>query len=471
MLDTTQTYGGDIWQDCLARIRKQMTEEEFDRWFRPIEPMFDGTTLSLRVPDRSHASRIDESYMQILKPVILNMYGRQTRLMYAVKPAADQPVAQVAVNADMTAIQQFNNRTDTRNIINPFTIPGTRKMIIDPQLNPNYTFDTFIEGECNRLARSAGMSVAINPGNTPFNPLYIYGDSGLGKTHLVQAIGHEVRQRHPELQVLYVSTNKFQAQYQIAFKNHEIPDFIHFYQTIDLLIIDDIQELAGKAGTQTAFFNIFNHLQLLNKQIILTSDKPPVELSDIEQRLLTRFKWGMAAALDLPDFETKLRIIRAKAEKIGADISDEVAVFLAENISANVREIEGALSSLVANTTLLGRRLTTSLAKEILKAYVQIYQKEITLETIIDIVCNYLDIPLERFNSTERTREIAQARQIAMFLAKRHTKAPLTQIGAAIGGRNHATVLHSCKTVQNMIDTDKSFRAQLEDIEKTLLAK
>lgn len=470
MLETAHTYGGDIWQNCLDQIRTQMSEEEFDTWFRPIEPMFDGTTLSLRVPNRTYASRIDEYYMRILKPVILSMYGQQTHLMYAVS-SADKPVSQTSVSADMTVIQQFNNRTDTRNIINPFTIPGTRKMIIDPQLNPNYTFDSFIEGECNRLARSAGMAVAVNPGNTPFNPLYIYGDSGLGKTHVVQAIGQEVRQRHPELQVLYVSMNKFQAQYQIAYKNSEIPDFIRFYQMIDLLIIDDIQELSGKTGTQTAFFNIFNHLMLLGKQIILTSDKPPVELKDIEQRLLTRFKWGMAAHIDVPDYETKLRIIRAKAAKMGADISDEVAMFLADNISANVREIEGALSSLIANTTLLGRRLTTVLAKEILKAYVQIYQKEITLDNIIDIVCSYLDIPLDRFNSTERTREIAQARQIAMFLAKRHTKAPLTQIGSAIGGRNHATVLHSCKTVQNMLDTDKSFRAQLEDIEKTLLAK
>ena len=469
MLDATHTYGGDLWQTCLAQIRSQMPEEEFNTWFRPIEPVFDGTTLSLRVPNRSYASRIDEYYMQILKPVILNMYGRQVRFRYMVDRAESHP--QVPVTADMTAISSFNTSTDTANIKNPFVIPGVRRMIIDPQLNPNYTFDSFIEGECNRLARSAGMSVAVDPGNTPFNPLYIYGDSGLGKTHIAQAIGHEVRQRHPELQVLYVSMNKFQAQYQIATKNGEIPDFIHFYQMIDLLIIDDIQELSGKTGTQTAFFNIFNHLQLLGKQIVLTSDKPPVELKDIEQRLLTRFKWGMAAPLDVPDYETKLRIIRAKAGKMGAELSDEVVVFLAENISANVREIEGALSSLIANTTLLGRRLTTSLAKEILKAYVQIYQKEITLDNIIDVVCNYLEIPLDRFNSTERTREIAQARQIAMFLAKRHTKAPLTQIGSAIGGRNHATVLHSCKTVQNMIDTDKVFRAQLEDIEKVLLSR
>lgn len=472
MHTTTQTYG-ETWQECLAQIRTQTTEEEFAKWFQPIVPLeFDGTTLSLRVPNASYVSQIDEKYIPFLKPIILRLYGPQTRLRYAI-PRADAQPTQVAVEADMTAISRFNAQTNTANIKNPFVIPGIdrKRLIIDPQLNPNYTFDSFIEGECNRLARSAGMSVAVDPGNTPFNPLYIYGDSGLGKTHIVQAIGHEVRQRHPELQVLYVSMNKFQAQYQIATKNGEIPDFIHFYQMIDLLIIDDIQELSGKTGTQTAFFNIFNHLQLAGKQIILTSDKAPVELKDIEQRLLTRFKWGMAAPLQIPDYQTKLRIIRAKADKMGAQMSDEVVTYLADNISANVREIEGAISSLVANASFLGRRITISLAKEVLKVYVQMYQKEITIDNIIEIVCNYLNIDHTRFNSSERTREIAQARQIAMFLAKRHTKAPLTQIGSAIGGRNHATVLHSCKTVQNMIDTDKSFRAQVDEIEKIVLAK
>ncbi len=473
MHNITQTYG-ETWQECLAQIRTQTTEEEFAKWFQPIVPLeFDGTTLSLRVPNASYVSQIDEKYIPFLKPIILRLYGPQTRLRYAIPRSDAQPAQSVSVDADMTTISRYNAQTNTANIKNPFVIPGIdrKRLIIDPQLNPNYTFDSFIEGECNRLARSAGMSVAVDPGNTPFNPLYIYGDSGLGKTHIVQAIGHEVRQRHPELQVLYVSMNKFQAQYQIATKNGEIPDFIHFYQMIDLLIIDDIQELSGKTGTQTAFFNIFNHLQLAGKQIVLTSDKPPVELKDIEQRLLTRFKWGMAAPLQIPDYQTKLRIIRAKANKMGAQISDEVVTYLADNISANVREIEGAISSLVANASFLGRRITISLAKEILKVYVQMHQKEITIDNIIEIVCNYLNIDRSRFNSSERTREIAQARQIAMFLAKRHTKAPLTQIGSAIGGRNHATVLHSCKTVQNMIDTDKSFRAQVDEIEKIVLAK
>ena len=465
MLNNTRTYS-DIWQNCLDQIKARTSAEEFEKWFQPIVPLeFDGTTLRLRVPNESYVRQIEKNYIPFLKPIISQLYGQQTRLHYAV-PRATAPAVPVAADADTTAISRFNAQTNTANIKNPFVIPGVKKLIVDPQLNPNLTFATFIEGECNRLARSAGMSVAVNPGNNPFNPLYIYGDSGLGKTHIVQSIGHEVRQRHPELQVLYVSMNKFQAQFQTAYKNGEIPDFIHFYQMIDVLIIDDIQELTGKTGTQNAFFNIFNHLQLAGKQLILTSDKPPVELKDIEQRLLTCFKWGLSAQLNTPDYDTKLKIIRAKAQKLGAQITDDVVAYLADNISANVREIEGALSSLVANASFLGRKITTSLAKEILKVYVKLYQKEITIDHIIEVVCEYLNLDFARFNSTERTREIAQARQIAMYLAKQHTKAPLTTIGSAIGGRNHATVLHSCKAVTNLIETDKAFRRQVEEIEK-----
>ena len=395
MLNNAQTYS-DMWQNCLDRIKAQTSEEEFVKWFQPIVPLeFDGTNLRLRVPNESYVHQIEKNYIPFLRPIISQLYGQQTRLHYAVPRSAAQTVP-VTADADTTAISRFNTQTNTANIKNPFVIPGLKKIIIDPQLNPGLTFATFIEGECNRLARSAGMSVAVNPGNNPFNPLYIYGNSGLGKTHIVQAIGHEVRQRHPELQVLYVSMNKFQAQFQTAYKNGEIPDFIHFYQMIDVLIIDDIQELTGKTGT---------------------------------------------------------------------------VAYLADNISANVREIEGALSSLVANASFLGRKITTSLAKEILKVYVQLYQKEITIDHIIKVVCEYLNLDFERFNSTERTREIAQARQIAMYLSKQHTKAPLTTIGSAIGGRNHATVLHSCKAVSNLIETDKAFRRQVEEIEKKVLAQ
>ena len=411
MFNNSQTYS-DIWQLCLNRIKEQTSAEEFAKWFQPIVPLeFDGTTLRLRVPNASYVYQIEKNYIPFLRPIISQLYGQQTRLHYAV-PKAEAP--KLDTETDSTAISRFATQNDTANIKNPFIIPGLKRVRIDPQLNPNYTFSTFIEGECNRLARSAGMSVAVNPGTTPFNPLYIYGDSGLGKTHIAQSIGHEVLQRHPELQVLYVSMNKFQAQFQTAHKRGEIPDFIHFYQMIDVLIIDDIQELTGKPGTQNVFFNIFNHLHLSGKQLILTSDKPPVELKDIEDRLLTRFKWGLSTQLNQPDHDTKVKIIRAKAQKMGAQISEEIVQFLADNISANVREIEGALSSLVANASFLGRKITTSLAKEILKAYVQLYQKEITIEHIIEVVCGYLALDPERFNSPERTREIAHARQIAM---------------------------------------------------------
>ena len=470
MLATNQT-NNDVWQSLLDRIKEQTSQEEFAKWFLPIVPLeFNGTTLRLRVPNKSYVNQIENHYLPLLKPIIAQIYGQQTRLLYAV-PKSDVQIP-LPENSSNTGITEFGAPTDTTKIPNPFTIPGLkRKLIIDPQLNPNYTFATFIEGECNRLARSASMSVAVNPGNdTPFNPLYIYGNSGLGKTHVVQAIGHEIRQRHPDLQVLYVSMNKFQAQYQTAVKNGTVTDFIHFYQMIDVLLIDDIQELSGKTGTQNAFFNIFSHLQMSGKQLVLTSDKPPVELKDIEQRLLTRFKWGLSTIINVPDYDTKIKIINAKAKRIGVTLSEEVVRYLADNISANIREIEGALSSLVANTSFLGRKITTMLAKDILRAYVQETQKEITVEHVIDAVFAHQNIDRERFNSSERKRDIAQARQIAMYLAKKHTKATLTAIGAAIGGRNHATVLHSCKAVSNLIETDRSFRKMVEEIEKEVLA-
>ena len=470
MLNNAQTYS-DMWQNCLDRIKAQTSEEEFVKWFQPIVPLeFDGTNLRLRVPNESYVHQIEKNYIPFLRPIISQLYGQQTRLHYAVPRSAAQAVP-VTADADTTAISRFNTQTNTANIKNPFVIPGLKKIIIDPQLNPGLTFATFIEGECNRLARSAGMSVAVNPGNNPFNPLYIYGNSGLGKTHIVQAIGHEVRQRHPELQVLNVSMNKFQAQFQNAAIKGELNDFIHFYQMLDVLIIDDIQELAGKDKTQNAFFNIFNHLHLSNKQLVMTSDKPPVELKDIEQRLITRFKWGLSTQLLLPDFETKVKIVQGKARKLGAEVPQEVIEFLAENINANVREIEGALSSLVANASFLGKKITITLAKEILKVYVQFNRREITIDHIKKVVCEHMGLDAETFNSPKRTREIAQARQIAMYLSKQHTKAPLTAIGAAIGGKNHATVLHACKAISNLMETDKLFRYQVEEIEKKVLAR
>ncbi len=465
MLQPIQTYT-KVWQECLSLIASQTTEEEFVKWFKPIVPLeFNGDILRLGVPNKNYVYQLEGKYIPVLRPVIEKYYGHQTRLFYAVPKGGES----TTTNADLTAIKQYNNQTSTDNIKNPFVIPGIKKINIDPNLSPIYTFENFVEGECNRLPRSVSMAVSVNPGGNSFNPLYIYGNSGLGKTHIVQAIGHEVRARHPELTVLYVSMNKFQAQFQTAFKNGEIPDFIHFYQTIDVLIIDDIQELTGKTGTQNAFFNIFSQLHMSGKQIILTSDKAPVELKDIEQRLLTRFKWGFATQVNLPDYETKVKIIHSKAKRQNIIIPEDVVDFLASNITANVREIEGALSSLIANASFLNRKITISLAKEILKIYVRINKREISIDSIVQRVCEMMNISIDAVHSKARTRDVAQARQIAMYFAKKHTKSPLAAIGSAIGGRNHATVLHACKSVNNLMETDKMFSRKISDIEKILL--
>lgn len=469
MLTSSVAYK-DAWQNCLSQIQAQTSAEEFAKWFLPIVPLeFDGSKLRLRVPSKSFVDKIEGHYINVLRPLIAETFGYQTRLCYAV-PKSEQPTVSATDEENNPSIPK---RIDPTKIQNPVTIPGIPRPIprFDPQLNHNYTFENFIEGECNRLVRSASMAVAVNPGSsTPFNPLYIYGDSGLGKTHVAQAIGNEISMRHPELQVLYVAMSKFQSQFQAATIEKNIPNFIHFYQGVDVLILDDIQELSGKPGTQNAFFNIFNHLQMSGKQLVLISDKPPVELKDIEERLLTRFKWGLSAQIRIPDFQTKIKIIKAKAARMGANIPEDVINYLADNISANIREIEGAISSLVANTSFMGKKITISLAKEILKGYISLYQKEITIEHIIDTVCNYMNVDKERLNSAERTREVAITRQLAMYLAKQLTKIPLSAIGAAIGNRNHATVLHSCKTITNLIDTDQAFKLQVEELERLVSA-
>ena len=471
MLTTSVAYK-DAWQNCLSQIQAQTSAEEFAKWFLPIVPLeFDGSKLRLRVPSKSFVDIIESQYINVLRPLIAETFGYQTRLCYAVPKNEQQPI-QSATN---TSNQAVPTRINPANIQNPgLIIPGLVQKTVsrfDPQLNHTYTFENFIEGECNRLVRSASMAVAVNPGNsTPFNPLYIYGDSGLGKTHVAQAIGNEISMRHPELQVLYVAMSKFQSQFQAATIEKNIPNFIHFYQGVDVLILDDIQELSGKPGTQNAFFNIFNHLQMSGKQLVLISDKPPVELKDIEERLLTRFKWGLSAQIHIPDYQTKIKIIKAKATHLGAEIPADVINYLANNISANIREIEGAISSLVANTSFMGKKITISLAKDILKGYISLYQKEITLDHIIDTICEQMGVDKERLLSSERTREVAMARQIAMYLAKQLTKIPLTAIGLAMGGRNHATVLHSCKTITNLMETDQSFRLQVEDLEKIVSA-
>ena len=360
------------------------------------------------------------------------------------------------------------NRSGSKEIPNPFIIPGLRKIKINSQLIDAYSFDNFIEGDCNRLARSAGFAVANNPGKTSFNPLLLYSHTGLGKTHLSHAIGLQVKNICPEKTVLYVTTDQFINQFIDSVKNNNQNDFIHFYQMIDVLIIDDIHNLAGKEKTQDVFFNIFNHLHQNSKQIVLTSDKPPIEMKGIEPRLISRFKWGLSADLQVPDLETRMAILHKKLYNDGIEIPGEVIEYLAYSINTNVRELEGALISLLAQSSLNKKTITLDLAKQMIDKFVKNTTREISIDFIQKIICDYFKIGIEMINSKTRKREIVQARQLSMYFSKKHTKASLASIGLHCGNKDHATVLHACRTVNNLVETDKQFRIFVEELDKKI---
>ncbi len=468
----------EIWERCLKVIKDNVPSISFRTWFEPIVPIkLENNILTIQVPSPFFYEYLEEQYIDILRRVLKKELGGDAKLEYSVVmenngysgskpytvrfPARNQKVISnkpVSVPLD----------TEVNTIKNPFIIPGIKKLNIDPMLNQEYSFGNFIEGDCNRLARSAGFAVANNPGGTAFNPLLIYGESGLGKTHLAQAIGIQVKEKMPEKTVLYVNANKFQTQFVDSIRNNNKNDFLHFYQMIDVLIIDDVHEFAGKEKTQDTFFHIFNHLHQSGKQLILTSDAPPVELQGLEQRLLSRFKWGLSADLQPPDFETRMAILNHKIYKDGIQLPEEVVEYISTHITDNIRELEGALVSLLAQSTLNRKEITLDLARDMIDKLIKNTKREISIDHIQKIVCNYFNVPSEQIQSKTRKREIVQARQVAMFFSKNLTKASLATIGSQIGRKDHATVLHACKTVNNLIETDKGFRLQIDEIGKKL---
>ncbi|MDR0582092.1 MAG: chromosomal replication initiator protein DnaA [Prevotellaceae bacterium] len=461
-----------VWNNCLAVIRDIIPQTSFKTWFEPIEPLkLKDNVLTLGVSSTFVYEYIEEHFIDLISKTLRKELGPNVKLEYSV---------QVVANKD-SVIYPPQGYRPTKNKPIPYpigtakmlpkveVIPGLKQLEIDPQLRPEYSFSNFIEGECNRLARSAGATIAEKPGGTAFNPLFIYGGSGLGKTHLAQAIGIAVKERSLEKIVLYVSANRFQTQFvdAVTVKN-KLNDFLHFYQMIDVLILDDVQEFAGKEGTQNAFFHIFNHLHQLGKQLILTSDKPPVELQGLEQRLLSRFKWGLSAELQMPDVETRIAILQNKIYHNGMQLDDNVVCFIAEQITTNIRELEGALVSLLAQATLNKKAITLELAEETIEKLVCSTQHEISIGDIQKVVCGYFNLTPEGMLSKSQKREIVQARQIAMYLSRNLTKDSLASIGAQIGGKDHATVLHAFKTVRDLMDTDKHFKQYVVDIEKQL---
>lgn len=467
----------EIWSNCLKVIKDNVPSISFRTWFEPIIPLkIENNILTIQVPSPFFYEYLEEQYIEILRKTLRKELGQDAKLEYNIVMENN-----IFSNKPYTIKLPTKNKSDLRNrpvsvpleteeipIKNPFVIPGIKKLHIDSRLNPDYSFNNFIEGECNRLARSAGYAVGNKPGKTAFNPLLIYGESGLGKTHLAQAIGIHSKEKFPELTVLYLNANKFQTQFVESIRNNNKNDFLHFYQMIDVLILDDVHEFAGKEKTQDIFFHIFNHLHQSGKQLILTSDKPPVELQGIEQRLLSRFKWGLNADLQSPDYETRIAILQKKAYNDGIELPEEVYEYIATHITKNIRELEGALISLLAQSTLNKKEITLELARQMIDKLIKNTKREISIDYIQKIVCDYFNIPIDLVQSNTRKREIVQARQVAMFFSKSLTKSSLATIGSRIGGKDHATVLHSCKTVNNLIDTDKHFRLQIDEIEKKL---
>ncbi|WP_445955989.1 chromosomal replication initiator protein DnaA [Yeosuana sp.] len=466
-----------VWNNCLAFIKDNIQPQAYKTWFEPITAVkLSDNALSIQVPSKFFYEWLEEHYVKILKVSLTKELGEKAKLVYIIKMentyGNKQPFTERIPSSNRSSVkaQEVDIPLNNKNpeLRNPFVIPGIRNVKIESQLNPNYSFENFLEGDSNRLARSAGLAVSNKPGGTSFNPLLIFGGVGLGKTHLAHAIGVDIKDKYPEKTVLYISAEKFTQQYIESVKKNNRNDFIHFYQIIDVLIIDDVQFLSGKSGTQDVFFHIFNHLHQNGKQVILTSDKAPVDMQDIEQRLLSRFKWGLSAELQNPDFETRVSILKNKLYRDGVEMPDDIIEFVAKNIKTNVRELEGAIISLIAQSSFNKKEITIDLARQIVEKFVKNTKREVSIDYIQKVVSDYFQMDVDTLQSKTRKRHIVQARQLAMFFAKKFTKASLASIGSQIGKRDHATVLHACKTVDNLSSTDKQFRKYVEDIGKKL---
>lgn len=460
-----------VWNNCLRIIRDNVGEQSFQTWFAPIRPLrLADKTLTIQVPSQFFYEWLEEHYVYLLRKAIDAEIGMDGQLEYSViVDNGNQKNKPVSVNLPVshtigggTSNREFtrkngnqSNQHKANHYEGPFSFPSVNYPQIDSQLNNKYSFDTYIEGDCNRLARSAGYAVASSPGATSFNPLMIYGGVGLGKTHLVQAIGNEIKKKSDNKFILYVSSEKFTSQFIEALKNNDVQKFTNLYLQVEVLIIDDVQFLAGKEKTQEIFFHIFNHLHQSGKQIIMTSDCPPRDLHGLTERLISRFKWGLTADIQTPDYETRIAIIHRKMQNDGMQIPNDVIEYVAYNVDTNVREIEGILVSLIAHASLNRKDIDLELAKQVLKHIVIDSETEIGMDVIMKSTAKYFGITLEDLKSKSRKKEVVNARQMAMFLAKEHTQHSLKAIGYHFGGRDHATVIHAIRTVQGSMKDHK----------------
>lgn len=465
-----------LWNDCLSIIKNNIAESTYNTWFAPIVPVkYEDKTLVIQVPSQFFYEFLEEKFIDLLRQTLHEVIGTGAKLMYNVM--VDQGSSStVNFEASNRSIPTPSNNIQTRKPnrygqkqTKPIA-PPTPQVVqeLDARLNPDYTFDSFIEGHSNKLSRSVAEAVAENPAKTVFNPLFIHGASGVGKTHLANAIGLKIKEREPQKRVLYISAHLFQIQYTDSVRNNTTNDFINFYQTIDVLIIDDIQEFAGVVKTQNTFFHIFNHLHQNSKQLILTSDTAPALLQGMEDRLLTRFKWGMVAELERPTTELRKDILRNKIKRDGLSFSPEVINYIAENVNDSVRDLEGIVISIMAHSTIYNKDINLDLVSRIIKKVVRSETQTITIEQILNVTCKHFGIEAKLVHSKSRKREVVQARHIAMFLAKEYTEYSTPKIGKFIGNRNHSTVIHACKTVKHQSEVDKNYKEELESVKEEL---
>lgn len=470
-----------IWENCLKVIRTHIAEQTYTTWFEPIRPLkLVDNVLTIQVPSRFFYEWLEEHYVHLLRKAIDASLGTEGRLEYTIimekqeKPYLPNNNAPQYTNTNNNKPAQNNNTTtpsfNGNAKMKAASAPEENPLFRDSfQINPRYTFESFIEGDCNRLARSAGLAVAQKPGVTSFNPLMLYGGVGLGKTHLIQAIGNYV-QENGQKKILYVSSDRFTNQFIDALKNNDLQSFTDFYMQADILAIDDVQFLSGKEKTQEIFFNIFNHLHQSGKQIIMTSDCPPKELKGLQERLLSRFKWGLTADLKQPDLETRIAIIHKilqSEQNKDIEISDKVVEYLAHSIDSNVRELEGAIVSLIAKASLNQSQITMDLAKQTVQQIVQpTDSSEINIDEVQKYVGDYFGVSVEMIKAKTRKKEIVIARQIAMYFAKEYTGFSLKSIGYHFGGRDHSTVIHAIQTVNDMMSEKKELKMYIDDLRK-----